>query len=287
MSPQGPTVALPHAALRLFAAVGVLLLAAALFPLLVLLNRSRAERLTRWIFRLVLRAFGVRLKAHGDKAFTSIIPGRGALVVTNHVSWLDIVVINAIRPMRAMAKVEIGRWPVIGALAKRAGTVFVDREKLSTLPGTITELTEALRSGDQVNVCPEGTSWCGHTSGRFMPATFQAAIDGGVPVRPIAVRYRLADGSTTTWPAFVGDETLIDSVRRVARLGGLTVEVHVCEEIAPGRAADRRELAALSQAAVSAVLYGPGLQARQVANCEHARKSGLETTTNGSKWTSS
>jgi 1-acyl-sn-glycerol-3-phosphate acyltransferase len=113
-----------------------------------------------------------------------------------------------------------------------------------------------LRAGSLVNACPEGTTWCGLQLGPFRPALFQAAIDGGVPVRPVAVRYRLADGAPTTWPAFVGDETLIDSVRRTARLRGLVVEVHVLPEIAPGRAADRFELAALAESAVRNALYG-------------------------------
>ncbi|HEY0805209.1 MAG TPA: 1-acyl-sn-glycerol-3-phosphate acyltransferase, partial [Pseudonocardiaceae bacterium] len=76
-----------------------------------------------------------------------------------------------------------------------------------------------------------------------------------VPVRPIALRYRLAGGQPTTWPAFIGDETLIDSVRRTARLRGLVIDVHVLPEIAPGRAADRHELAAMAEAAIRDALY--------------------------------
>jgi hypothetical protein len=90
--------------------------------------------------------------------------------------------------------------------------------------------------------------------GRFRPALFQAAIDGGVPVLPVALRYRLTDGRTTSWPAFVGEETIIDSVRRTARLRGLVIEAHVLPEIAPGRAANRRDLAALAERAVRAPL---------------------------------
>lgn len=86
------------------------------------------------------------------------------------------------------------------------------------------------------------------------PAAFQAALDAGVPVRPLALRYRLADGRETTQPAFIGPESLIGSLKRVAALRGLVLEVTVCGEIAPGRAGDRRELAALAEAAVQAAL---------------------------------
>ncbi|MBB2936120.1 1-acyl-sn-glycerol-3-phosphate acyltransferase [Amycolatopsis bartoniae] len=247
-----PTVAFPRRVLRIAGAVGVVLTALAASPLLMV-ARVR-EPLVRWIFRSVLRAFGVRLLVHGGDEFRHDEAGRGALVVNNHISWLDIVAVNALRPMRALAKKEIASWPVLGGLVARGGSIFLDRERLSTLPGTVAELAAALRGGSLVSVTPEGTTWCGLATGRFAPAAFQAAIDGGVPVRPLALRYRLADGRETTQPAFIGPESLIDSLRRVARLRGLVLEVFVCEEIAPGRAADRKELAALAESAVHSAL---------------------------------
>lgn len=244
------TVAFPRRVFRVCGAVGVVLSALLISPVLFLLRGVVRERVVRLLFGGVLRAFGVRLVRRGDFPAS----GRGALVVNNHISWLDIVAINAVRPMRALAKKEIADWPVLGGLVSRAGSIFLDRERLSTLPATMAELAESLRSGSLVNVTPEGTTWCGLATGRFTSATFQAAIDGGVPVRPIALRYRLTDGRETTQPAFIGPESLIASLRRVARLRGLVLEMHVCEEIAPGRAANRRELAALAEAAVHSAL---------------------------------
>ena len=249
-----PTVGLPRRILRFTAAISVVFAALLLAPaLLVIRGRSR-ERLVRRIFRAVLRAFGVRMSVVGGADFLAAPAGRGALVVNNHISWLDIVAINALRPMRALAKIEIGSWPVLGTLVRRGGSIFLDRNRLRTLPGTMAELADSLRAGALVNVTPEGTTWCGLASGRFTTATFQAAIDGGVPVRPIALRYRLADGRETSQPAFIGPESLIASLRRVAALRGLVLEVHVCPEIAPGRAEDRRSLAALAEAAVHSAL---------------------------------
>jgi 1-acyl-sn-glycerol-3-phosphate acyltransferase len=167
---------------------------------------------------------------------------------------LDIVAINAVRPMRAVAKKDIASWPVLGWLVSAARSVYVDRENIRSLPGTVAALAEALRGGAMVNVTPEGTTWCGLTHGRFRPALFQAAIDGGVPVLPVALRFRLRDGAATTGAAFIGDETIVDSVRRTAALRGLVLEVHVLDEVAPGRAADRRELALLAERAVDDVL---------------------------------
>ncbi|GAA5109305.1 lysophospholipid acyltransferase family protein [Haloechinothrix salitolerans] len=204
----------------------------------------------------LLRACGARLVVHGgdDLVDEARSGGRGVLVVSNHISWLDIPAINALTPMRSVAKADIQEWPVLGGLIARAGTIFVDRERLSTLPGTVADLTDALRGGALVNVCAEGTTWCGAASGPFVPAPFQAAIDGGVPVRPIALRYRLANGTETTRPAFLGPESLFTSVLRVLRLRGLVVDVVVCDEIAPGRAGDRRELAQLAETSVRSAL---------------------------------
>ncbi|MFD2472497.1 lysophospholipid acyltransferase family protein [Amycolatopsis silviterrae] len=249
-----PTVALPRRVLRFTAAISVVFAALLVAPALLVIRGRVRERLVRRIFRAVLRAFGVRMSVVGGADFLAAPAGRGALVVNNHISWLDIIAINALRPMRALAKIEIGSWPILGTLVRRGGSIFLDRNRLRTLPGTMSELADSLRSGALVNVTPEGTTWCGLASGRFTTATFQAAIDGGVPVRPIALRYRLADGRETSQPAFIGPESLIASLRRVAALRGLVLEVHVCPEIAPGRAEDRRSLAALAEAAVHSAL---------------------------------
>lgn len=250
LTPEEATVTLPRRVARLAGAVTVLLIALVASPALFVVRAAVRERFVRLVFRGVLRAFGVRLVVHGDLDGE----GRGALVVNNHISWLDIVGINAVRPMRALAKKDIASWPVLGGLVTRAGSIYLDRERLSTLPATMAELAETLRSGSLVSVTPEGTTWCGHASGQFRPATFQAAIDGGVPVRPVALRYRLADGRETTRPSFIGPESLLVSLHRVLRLRGLVLEMFVCPELAPGRATDRRELAALAQASVDAAL---------------------------------
>ncbi|MFB9686647.1 lysophospholipid acyltransferase family protein [Amycolatopsis plumensis] len=252
LTADDPLVGVPRRVLRFAAAISVVLAALVSAPLLLV--APGRERLLRLVFQGVLRAFGVRLDIRGGADFLTAPAGRGALVVNNHISWLDIVAINALRPMRALAKKEIASWPVLGGLVRRGGSIFLDRERLRTLPATMAALADALRTGSLVSVTPEGTTWCGLASGRFTTATFQAAIDGGVPVRPIALRYRLADGRETSRPAFIGPESLIASLRRVAALRGLVLEIHICPEIAPGRAETRRELADLAESAVHSAL---------------------------------
>ncbi|OLF08162.1 1-acyl-sn-glycerol-3-phosphate acyltransferase [Actinophytocola xinjiangensis] len=253
-SGREPAVSRARYLWRLTALVAVVLGCVLVVALLPLVGRRGREAAVRTVFRSVLAAVGVRLAVSGSDGLST--RGRGVLVVTNHVSWLDVVAVNAVRPMRALAKSDIAGWPVLGRLVTAAGSVYVDRDRLRTLPATVAELATVLRGGSLVNACPEGTTWCGRAGGRFRPAVFQAAIDAGVPVLPIALEYRLGDRTRTTAPAFVGDETIVESVRRTARLRGLVVELRVLPELPPGRAAGRGELAALAEAAVAGHTFG-------------------------------
>jgi 1-acyl-sn-glycerol-3-phosphate acyltransferase len=225
---------------RLAALVGVLLSALVLVPLL----RHAAARA---VSRGILTALGVDLVWRGPA------PRPGSLLVANHVSWLDVVALLAVTPVRLVAKHDVRAWPAVGALAARTGSIFVDRTRPKRLPATVAEVTAMLRSGRSVAVFPEGTTFCGAERGRFRPAVFQAAVDAGAPVVPVAIRYGSAHA------AFVGADTLWSSVRRVAGLRGLTVTLVGSPALRPEPGADRRVLARAAQA--SAGLRSTGLDA--------------------------
>lgn len=181
-------------------------------------------------------------------------PRGRALLVANHVSWLDVLAVLAVSPARMLAKREVRRWPLVGALAAAAGTVFVDRSRPRDLPATVAQVAGALRSGRSVAVFPEGTTWCGaatdcRPSGGFRPAMFEAAVAAGAPVVPLRIGYRYA-GDPSTLPAFLGEETLWASVRRVLAAQGLTVSVTLSAALHPGEGADRRSLARIAEAAI-------------------------------------
>jgi 1-acyl-sn-glycerol-3-phosphate acyltransferase len=187
----------------------------------MLSGRAQAAVTRAWLLAL-LRACGVRLVVHGGLA-----TGPGTLMAANHVSWLDIPAVLAITPVRVLAKTDVRGWPVVGMIAARAGTIFIDRRRLRRLPGTIADVAESLRAGRDVLVFPEGSTWCGRTSGRFYPALFQAAVNAGAATVPVSLRYRLPSGEHTTAAAFVGDDTLLASVHRVIAARSLVVEVEL------------------------------------------------------------
>ncbi|MGW2887126.1 lysophospholipid acyltransferase family protein [Streptomyces griseoruber] len=244
--------ALPRAVPRLVAVVVLVLAGVALSPLG---RRIPAGAIRRWS-RAVVRAAGVRIRVTGESAPAT----GGLLLVANHVSWLDIPLLAGVRPARMLAKQEIRAWPVVGAMAAN-GALFIDRDRLRALPGTVATIAGVLRSGQAVAVFPEGSTWCGRAQGHFRRAVFQAALDAEVPVQPVRIRYRDAAGAASTAPAYVGDDSLLASLWRVTSARGLVAEVEVLPLLAPGGAADRK---ALASAAAARVLAGPH---------EHRRRS--------------
>ena len=243
LPPDSTAVGPSTAAARLVAVVGVLLSGVLLVPVLIVL-RGRARAATvRALARALLTALGARLVLRGR------LPRGGSLLVANHVSWLDVVVLAAVAPTRLVAKSDVRGWPGLGALAAASGTIFVDRARPKALPVTVAEVAGALRAGTSVTVFPEGTTYCGADQGPFRPAMFQAAVDTGAPVVPMTVSYQ-AGGQETRATAFLGDDTLWSSVRRVCALRDVTVTLVSSPALHPAPGADRRLLARAAQSSV-------------------------------------
>ncbi len=200
---------------------------------------------------------------HGADATPASQARPGTLVVANHISWLDIPALLAVEPVTLLAKREVGDWPLVGTLARRAGTRFIDRAGPRQLPTAVAGLADLLRSGRSVAAFPQATTWCSVAHGAFRRATFQAALDADAPVRPVTIAYEQL-GMPSTVAGFLGDEEFLSSVRRVVGARGLTVRVTVHPPLLPHPGAhDRRTLAALARAAVSRtvrepVRYAPG-----------------------------
>ncbi len=204
---------------------------------------TRLAQKRRWSRRL-LEIYGVRIEQRGAS------PAPGSLLVANHISWLDVFAINAVQPAAFVAKAEVRGWPVIGWLAARAGTIFLRRGSRGHARVINEEIAAVLGRGANVAVFPEGTTTDGSHVLHFHGALLQPAIAAGHPVQPVAIAYRDASGLRTDVAAYVGDMSLLESMRNIAGAPALTVEVWIGEPLS-GDVAHRRELAAAARETIA------------------------------------
>ena len=210
-----------------------------------------------------LAALAVRVRVTG-----SLPPSdRPRLFVANHVSWLDVYALGARWPTRFVAKVETASWPMAGTIARRFDALFITRDSFRDAARVKARVAAALAAGDNVVVFPEATTTDGTRLGRFHPAMFQAAIQAGAAIQPVALCYRTPDGSPCPAAAFVGNDNFAASLLRVLREPAVLVDVHLGPTLSPA-GWTRRELAARAQASVAAAL---GLPAARVTPAYSAR----------------
>lgn len=220
--------------LHVFVGLGIIVLR---FP--GLSQPERDVRVQRWAARL-LQHFGIALVVHGQPP-----AGGPVLLVANHISWLDIVVMHAARHCRFVSKASVRHWPVVGTLATAAGTLYIERESRRDAMRVVHHMAERLQAGDVLAVFPEGTTGDGRTMLPFHANLFQAAVAAQSPVLPIGLRFIDGkSGETSFAPSFVGDETLLGSLWRTACAEHLQAVVHY--GLAHG--VDGRDRRALAQA---------------------------------------
>lgn len=212
------------------------------------LARSEAERSRRsgrWA-RRVLRVLAIRCELQGRFASGPV------LVVANHVSWLDVIVLLALAPqLRFVAKSDVQRWPLVGPLAAGAGTLFIERGSARAAHAMVATLAARLQAGDGIAVFPEGTTSTGETVGLLAPALFEAACRAGCAVQPVALRHD--DGADGRSAAYVDDDGFVASLWRLCRARGVVCRVHVLPA-EDARGAERRALAGRVQRRLQAGL---------------------------------
>ncbi|HEV7822655.1 MAG TPA: lysophospholipid acyltransferase family protein [Burkholderiales bacterium] len=222
-------------------------------------RRARVRRFSRQLLEIL----AVRLKVSGEPPRAQDLP---AMLVANHVSWLDIFAINAAHAMRFVAKAEIRRWPVIGWLCAQAGTLFIERAQRRHTVNINQQMTAGLREGDTFAIFPEGIITSGDILLPFHASLLQPALECGARLFPVAVRYTRADGTLCYEADYVGAKTLVDSLRLI--LSQPLIHVHL--QFLPPIAVDsrhRRELALSAETKIAAALNLPAPQ-------RHAQKTG-------------
>jgi 1-acyl-sn-glycerol-3-phosphate acyltransferase len=176
----------------------------------------------------------------------------GALIVSNHISWLDVFVINALTPSCFVCKDEVKHWPLIGKLVSHSGTLFIERGNRAAAARSAHAIATRLSAQERVAIFPEGTTTQGTSILPFRAALFQAALDAGVPVQPVALRYVDARGEPCLAPAYSGDTGFGESLLAIARTSGLRAELHWLDMLPPQH--ERRELTRQAEAAISRAL---------------------------------
>lgn len=238
---------LPRAVVVTLMVLAGLVLVGTVYPLV---GAGGRDRLNRGWSRCLLRVCGVRVTVSGQPLM------RGAvLVVANHVSWLDIFVINAVRPTAFVAKSEIRRWPIVGRLVAGAGTLFLQRGHRHAIHTVGEAMKARFANGESVGLFPEGTTTEGFSLLPFHGSLLEPARQAGVPIQPVALRF-LRHGKRDSFAAFVGEETLVGNLWRILGTRGLAVETAYLPPLQVDTAHTRLKMAADARAIIERELAG-------------------------------
>ncbi len=208
---------------------------------------AQQARVEKWANDM-LRHAGIELVVIGKP------PDSGPLLlVANHISWLDILVMHAARHCRFVSKADVKAWPFIGTLADGAGTLYVTRESRRDAHRMVMTMAESLRSGDILAVFPEGTTGDGISLKPFHANLIQAAIDAEAPVQPLSLKFvDAATGEISRAPSYIDDETLLGSIWRTLTAPPLQAVV-VFGEIRQPQGENRRAWAEVLRADIEAL----------------------------------
>lgn len=238
----------------------LLLLLYTLFVVLVILfvfplvSRKIRHRLIRSVAAWLPGLLGVRLRIQGE--VPPLAPGEpGYLVCSNHISCVDIFVIDAVLPCRFVAKKEIASWPVFGRIAKGVETLFIDRKRRRAVLEIAQTMGEALKEGTNVIFFPEGTTSTGEGLLAFHANLFEPTQHTPAKVLPIVLRYT-QHGEPTTQASYAGDIDLWTVVKNIVFSSGLAVQARVLTPI-DSRGKTRQDLCREAAAVMARALDVP------------------------------
>lgn len=205
---------------------------------------TRRSLRQRWSQRL-LDILCIEVRTSG----AAIAPG--TMLVANHVSWIDIFVINAIAPSAFISKAEVRKWPAIGWLAAKNETVFLQRGSRGHARIIGGEIGHALQAGSTVVLFPEGTTTDGSHVLHFHAALLQPALDTHSAIQPLALRYRDAQGEHSRAAAYYGEMSLLECITNIVSEPAIVAEVEVMPAETHAPELDRRPLANALQAQIA------------------------------------
>ena len=213
-------------------------------------SRERLARVQREWYQRAVKLLGVEVCCHGEQTEGP------ALVVANHVSWLDIPVLGSRLDVRFLSKSEIARWPVIGWLARGHGTLFI-RRGAHEVEAIVRDIAEALDDGEKVAIFPEATTTRGDEVRQFHARLFAAAVATATPIQPVAIDYGREPDGSPAHACYTGDDRLLLHFWRLLRRERTDVEVHILPLIPVEPDALRRDLAQSARRMIVAALSLP------------------------------
>lgn len=232
--------------LILHIAVGIIILA----TVWVFCEQATREKLIRWWSRGVLWRFNISVVIHGQAPTLTEASG---MILANHISWIDIYALNSVIPVRFIAKSDINTWPVFGYLARKSGTIFINRTSRKDTARIVDKTAESLLNNNNVAFFPEGTTTDGTILGHFKSSLVQAAINANAAIKPLAIRYPNPDGSPNPKLAYANETTMAESMMCALRTKQPIVELHFLPPI-NSQVGNRQEITQKAHSAIAAAL---------------------------------
>jgi 1-acyl-sn-glycerol-3-phosphate acyltransferase len=218
-----------------------ILLVVPLCLLIFISTKNQQERIIRFWCKRLLSIFEISVEVTGLES--NLVNQKKYLMVANHISWMDIIVIQSIKPCIFVAKSDVASWPLFGWVAQMTGTIFIKRDKISDIKKALKKMKRRLIKRS-VCIFPEGTSTNGRYLLPFKSNLFQSSIDTQKSILPLCLRYEQKNIYTDK-TAFVDDMSLLDSIIKIKQEKDIRAIVEVLQPIRPRY--NRKELASYTQ----------------------------------------
>jgi 1-acyl-sn-glycerol-3-phosphate acyltransferase len=218
-----------------------ILLVIPLCVFILISTKRQQEKIIQFWCKRLLSIFEIKVEVQGINNL--LFNQKQYLMVANHISWMDIIVIQSIKPSIFVAKSDVASWPLFGWVAQMTGTIFIKREKVSDIKKALKKMKRRLIKRS-VCIFPEGTSTNGRYLLPFKSNLFQSSIDTNKSILPLCLRYK-QNGTYSDKVAFIGDMSLVDSIIKIKNVNDISVEVDVLQPIRPR--GNRKELAVYVQ----------------------------------------
>ncbi len=263
---------------RLISHIGAgLFVTGVLFPRV---SPASQARITQWWSQKTLRILNITLSVHGARPD---INARNLIIAANHISWLDIYVINAAHPARFVAKAEIRDWPIVGWMCEKGGTIFIRRTNRRDTARINEEIHDALATGATIGLFPEGTTTAGDRLLKFHSSLLEPAVINHATLAPAALRYSYGDGARCLAAAYIDDLSFAESLQLIIGQPSMVAEITFAPQLS-AVGSSRRALALDAETAIAAILNVPKPDIHQrfghlenTENMPHAGKQNGET----------